>query len=126
VSWRVPWHRACLPAGEGFGVAMCPMVPNPPPSAGGIWCRHVSLGFRRPMGHKQKGNSQSVYLLGWAHLPSRHARAFLRRLTLGSSLPCQAHGVGSALNTYKTVIRDVWVALNMYKTLTQQDGDSTV
>jgi hypothetical protein len=33
---------------------------------------------------------------------------------------------GSALNAYKKAIHDVWVALNAYNTLTQQDGGSTV
>jgi hypothetical protein len=84
-SWRVPWHRARLSAGEGSGVATCPTVSDPPPDAGGLWRRHVAHGSRRAMGHKQKGNTQPVYLLGWAHLPPRQARAFLRHLTSGSS-----------------------------------------
>jgi hypothetical protein len=84
-SWRVPWHRARLLAGEGSSVVMCPVVPDLPLSVGGLWHRHVPHGSRRAMGHKQKGNTQSVYLLNSAHLPLMCARAFLRRLTSGSS-----------------------------------------
>jgi hypothetical protein len=85
VSWRVLWHQARLPTGEGSGVATCPVVLNPPPGAGGLWHHHVPHGSRRAMGYKQKGNTQPVYLLGWAHLPPRRAREFPRRLTSGSS-----------------------------------------
>jgi hypothetical protein len=84
-SWRVPWHRARLLTGEDSGVTMCPMISDPPPSAGGLWRRHMPHGSRWAMGHKQKGNTQPVYLLGWAHLPPRCAFAFPRCLTSGSS-----------------------------------------
>jgi hypothetical protein len=84
-SWRVTWHWTYLLAWEGSGVTTCPVVPNPPPDVGGLWRRHVAHGSRRAMGHKQKRNTKPVYLLGWAHLPLRHARVLLRYLTLGSS-----------------------------------------
>jgi hypothetical protein len=83
--WRVLWHRTRLTAGEGSIVAMCPMIPDPPPSVAGLWRCHVPCGSQRAMGHKQKGNIQPVYLLGWAHLPLRRARAFPRCLTSVSS-----------------------------------------
>jgi hypothetical protein len=35
-SLCVPWHWACLPAGEGSGVTTCPAVLKPPPGAGGL------------------------------------------------------------------------------------------
>jgi hypothetical protein len=67
---------------------MSPRVPRrqtPSPSTGELQRRHVPHGSRRVMGHKQKGNTQPVYLLGRAHLPPRHAYAFSRRLTSGPS-----------------------------------------
>jgi hypothetical protein len=42
----VLWHWARLPTGEGSSVAMCPTVPDLPPSTGGLWYRHVSRGTR--------------------------------------------------------------------------------
>jgi hypothetical protein len=45
-SPHVSWHQSCLPAGEGSGVAMCHVVLDPPPSAGGLSLRHVSHGTR--------------------------------------------------------------------------------
>jgi hypothetical protein len=84
-SWHVPWHRASLPTRECSGVTMCPTVLDPPAGAEGLWRRHVPHDSRHAMGHKQMGNTQPVYLLGWAHLPPRHARAFPRHMALGSS-----------------------------------------
>jgi hypothetical protein len=80
-----PVAPAHLPVGEGSGVTMCPTVLDPSVGVGGLWHRHVPHSSQCAMGHKQKGNTQPVYLLGWAHLPSRHARAFPRHLTSGSS-----------------------------------------
>jgi hypothetical protein len=44
-SPHVLWHRAHLSVREGSSVAMCLAVPDPPPSAGGLWCHHVSRGI---------------------------------------------------------------------------------
>jgi hypothetical protein len=40
-SWRVPWHQVSLPIGEGSDVTMCHTVSDPPPSAEGLWRRHL-------------------------------------------------------------------------------------
>jgi hypothetical protein len=45
-SLCVPWHWACLPAGEGSGVTTCPAVLKLPPGVGGLWSHHVSRGTR--------------------------------------------------------------------------------
>jgi hypothetical protein len=79
-SPRAPWHRTLHQAGKGLGVAMCPTTPDPPPSAGGLWRRHVPYGSQ----------------------PPRPGRAFSWHLTSGSSWPHQARGVGNTLNAYKT------------------------
>jgi hypothetical protein len=47
---RVPRFQTCLPVREDYSVAMCPMALSPPPSRGGLWCRHVSHGSRPPPG----------------------------------------------------------------------------
>jgi hypothetical protein len=77
---RVLWHQAHHPTKKGFGVATCPVTPNPPPGTGGLWRRHVFHGSQ----------------------PLRYARAFPRRLASGSSWPHQARRTDSTLNTYKT------------------------
>jgi hypothetical protein len=38
-------HRARHLTGKGSGIAMCPAAPDPPPGAGGLWCRHVTPGL---------------------------------------------------------------------------------
>jgi hypothetical protein len=65
---------------QGFGITMCPVAPEPPSGAGGLWGHHVPYGPQ----------------------PLKHARAFPRRLTSGSSWPHQARGAGITLNAYKT------------------------
>jgi hypothetical protein len=80
VSPCAPWHWVRHPAGKGSGVTTCHEAPNPPLGAGGLWHCHVPCGSQ----------------------PPRHACAFPRRLTLGSSWPHQAHRAGSALNAYRT------------------------
>jgi hypothetical protein len=69
-------HR---PVEKGSGVITCPVAPDLPPSAGGLWRRHITHGSQ----------------------PPRHTRAFLRHLTLGSSWPHQARGADNTLNAYE-------------------------
>jgi hypothetical protein len=97
---RVSRFQIRLPVWEGSVIATCPVAPGLPPGRGGLWRHHVSRGTRpapwqgralvshgsqHAMGHKQKGNTQPIYLLSWVHLPPRCACAFPRRLTSGSS-----------------------------------------
>jgi hypothetical protein len=76
-----PMELACHPTGKGSGIIMCHVAPDPPPGVGGPWRHHVLRGSQ----------------------PSRHACAFPRHLTSGSSWPHQARGASSALNAYKTL-----------------------
>jgi hypothetical protein len=114
VSWHQARHLAGEGSGVATSLAVPDPPPGvgglchryvsrdirPAPWQRGLWRHHVSRGTRpaprqgralvshgtqHAMGHKQKGNTQPVYLLSWVHLPPRCACAFLRRLTSGSS-----------------------------------------
>jgi hypothetical protein len=118
VSPHVPWLQTHLPAlegssittcgrarrpvGKGSGAVMCPVAPDPPLSAGGLWHHHAPHGSH----------------------PPRHAHAFPRRMTLGSSWPHQARGAGSALNAYKTSHTVVVLLVTCNRQATMH-GDST-
>jgi hypothetical protein len=65
-------------APQGSGITTCPVAPDLPPGAGGLWSRHVPCGPR----------------------PPGRACAFPRHLTSDSSWPHQARGAGSVLNAY--------------------------
>jgi hypothetical protein len=58
-SPRFPWHQACLSAGEGFGVTMCPSILDPPPGVRGLWHRHVSRSTRPACDRTTSGGGPS-------------------------------------------------------------------
>jgi hypothetical protein len=66
-SWHVPWHKARLLTGEGSGVTTCPMIPDPPPSVGGLWRRHMALGGLWATSKREILN-RSTYSIGPTYL----------------------------------------------------------
>jgi hypothetical protein len=82
--WRHGVPRGTRPASRQGRAPVSPCVPR---FQTRLLVREGSsiTTWHMAMGHNQKGNTQLVYLLSWAHLPPTRDGAFLRSLTSGSS-----------------------------------------